>query len=152
MPLRPQQPRRFQARWPTLAEDMRFRAMLPEASTTKMTSAPALRARRLLRMSGFSTYTCTHHLCISLSPSAGKPLYKPKIRLWVQHSCIRTTVCIAAGLSQWQLEQSSVLIWVRMQLVQRGKASWMCVMYEHKAQTFLSLSPSVIALFLRTLW
>ena len=43
----------------TFAEDMRFNAMLPEASTTKITRAPALRASRLLRMSGFSTYTCT---------------------------------------------------------------------------------------------
>ena len=45
--------------WLTFAEDMRFNAMLPEASTTKITSAPALRASRLLLMSGFSTYTCT---------------------------------------------------------------------------------------------
>ena len=42
----------------TFAEDMRFKAMLPDASTTKITSAPALRASRLLRISGFSTYTC----------------------------------------------------------------------------------------------
>jgi len=41
-----------------LADDMRLSAMEPDASTTKMTSAPALRARRLLRMSTFSTNTC----------------------------------------------------------------------------------------------
>ncbi len=41
----------------TLAADMRLRAMLPEASTTNMTSAPALRASFLLRMSDRSTYT-----------------------------------------------------------------------------------------------
>ena len=41
----------------TFAEAMRLSAMLPLASTTKMTSAPALRASRLLRMSVFSTYT-----------------------------------------------------------------------------------------------
>ena len=41
----------------TLAEDILLRAMLPEASTTKMTKAPAFRAKRLLRMSDFSTYT-----------------------------------------------------------------------------------------------
>jgi len=34
---------------------MRLRAMEPEASTTKMTSAPALRAMRLLRMSTWET-------------------------------------------------------------------------------------------------
>ena len=41
----------------TLADAMRLRAILPDASTTKMTNAPALRASRLLRMSTFSTYT-----------------------------------------------------------------------------------------------
>ena len=39
----------------TFAEDMRLSAMEPEASTTKSTSEPALRARRLVRMSPFST-------------------------------------------------------------------------------------------------
>lgn len=42
---------------PTLADDILLRAMLPEASTTKMTSAPAFLASFLLRMSDFSTYT-----------------------------------------------------------------------------------------------
>jgi hypothetical protein len=41
---------------------MRLSAMEPDASTTKMTSAPALRARRLLRMSTFSTNTCARVL------------------------------------------------------------------------------------------
>ena len=40
-----------------LALDMRLSAMEPEASTTKITRAPALRASRLARMSAFSTYT-----------------------------------------------------------------------------------------------
>jgi len=40
-----------------LAADILFSAMLPEASTTNMTSAPAFLARRLLRISLFSTYT-----------------------------------------------------------------------------------------------
>ena len=40
-----------------LAALMRLSAMEPDASTTNMTSAPALRANFLLRMSPFSTYT-----------------------------------------------------------------------------------------------
>ena len=49
----------------TFADDILLRAMLPEASTTKMTRAPAFLASRLLRMSDFSTYTLR-----SRSPSA----------------------------------------------------------------------------------
>ena len=41
----------------TFAEDILLRAILPDASTTNMTRAPAFRASRLLRMSDFSTYT-----------------------------------------------------------------------------------------------
>lgn len=46
--------RRMQA---PLAAAMRLSAIEPDASTTKMTSAPALRASFLDRMSLFSTYT-----------------------------------------------------------------------------------------------
>ena len=40
-----------------LAELILFRAIDPEASTTKITNAPALRANRFDRMSPFSMYT-----------------------------------------------------------------------------------------------
>ena len=42
---------------PTLADDILLRAILPDASTTKITRAPAFLASFLLRMSDFSTYT-----------------------------------------------------------------------------------------------
>lgn len=46
-----------------LAAAMRLRAIEPEASTTNMTRAPALRASFLALMSGFSTYTLRRVFC-----------------------------------------------------------------------------------------
>lgn len=64
----------LQSKSVTFAEDILLSAILPEASTTKMTKAPALRARRLLRMSDFSTYTL-RGVCPSASARALRILW-----------------------------------------------------------------------------
>jgi hypothetical protein len=58
---------------------MRLSAMLPLASTTNSTSAPALRASFLLRISGFSTYT--RRCAVPLSIASWRRIYRSSSRI-----------------------------------------------------------------------